>query len=155
VNEQEAEFIEAMGSYLSRVGMPRMAGRMWAYLLISDPPQQTAAQVADALHASRGSVSGSARLLASIGLIRRSTRRGERREFFEVPPGGTRELLGTAVAEYRAFVGIADRGLEAMADRAPGARARLQELRDVYAFLVAEFPALLERMDEERKGQVA
>src|SRR5258706_579760 len=60
----ESEFVEEMGQFLGTLGMTPMAGRMWGYLLICDPAEQTAAQIADALKASRGSVSGTARLLA-------------------------------------------------------------------------------------------
>ena len=66
----EDTFIEA-ASRVFGAGMPPMAGRMWAYLAICEPPNQTAAMIAERLHASRGSVSGIARLLEQVGLIRR------------------------------------------------------------------------------------
>ena len=34
---------------MASVGMTRMAGRMWGWLLICEPQEQTAAQIADAL----------------------------------------------------------------------------------------------------------
>ena len=34
--------------------MTPMAGRMWGWLLICEPPEQTAADLAEALQASRG-----------------------------------------------------------------------------------------------------
>ena len=63
-----------------------MAGRMWGWLLICDPPEQTAADLAEALQASRGSISGTARILSRAGMIRRTTRRGDRREYFSARP---------------------------------------------------------------------
>ena len=42
------------------LGMTPMAGRMRGWLLICDPPEQTAAELADALQASRGAISGAA-----------------------------------------------------------------------------------------------
>jgi hypothetical protein len=38
-----------------------------------------------------------------------------------------------------------------MAGKDPKLRQRLQELRDLYAFLEQEIPALLDRYDQERK----
>ena len=67
----EIQFVEEMGQFLGSIGMTPMAGRMWGFLLICEPPEQTAAQIAEALHASRGAISGTARLLAGPGLIRR------------------------------------------------------------------------------------
>ena len=58
-----------MGRFLAGLGMTPMAGRMWGYLLICEPPEQTAAQIAEALQASRGSV-----MLASAGAMYRQMR---------------------------------------------------------------------------------
>ena len=38
-----------MGQFLGGYGMTPMAGRMWGWLLLCDPPEQTAAQIAEAL----------------------------------------------------------------------------------------------------------
>ena len=47
--------------------MTPMAGRMWGWLLICEPPEQTAAEIAEALQASRGAISGTARILTTAG----------------------------------------------------------------------------------------
>ena len=65
MTEDEAAFVEAMGQYLGARGMTPMSGRMWAWLLICDPPEQTAEDLAVALQASRGAISGTAGLLTS------------------------------------------------------------------------------------------
>src|SRR5690349_21181500 len=83
----EEAFVEAMGQELATQGMPRMAGRVWGYLLIADPPEQSAQQIAERLAASRGAVSGAVRLLTAAGLIQRRTRRGDRREWLSAPEG--------------------------------------------------------------------
>jgi DNA-binding transcriptional regulator GbsR (MarR family) len=139
----ESQFVEEMGQFLGSIGMTPMAGRMWGYLLICDPPEQTAAQIADALRASRGAISGTARLLAGPGLIRRSTRPGDRREYFSAPPEALDSMLASAGAIYRQMREIAERGLAATADRPPDARAPLQEFRDVMAFVEQEVPRVV------------
>jgi DNA-binding transcriptional regulator GbsR (MarR family) len=75
----EDSFIEAMVRVLG-AGLPPMAGRMWAYLAICEPPECTAAEIAERLRASRSSVSGMARILEQSGLIHRGTKAGDRRE---------------------------------------------------------------------------
>ena len=55
-----------MGRYLGQYGLPPMAGRMWGWLLVCDPVEQTAGQLAEALHASRGSISGTGRMLSPL-----------------------------------------------------------------------------------------
>ena len=71
-----------------------MAGRMWGWLLICDPPEQTAGDIADALQASRGAISGTARILSSAGIIRRSTRRGRPSRVLLRAAGGPRAVHG-------------------------------------------------------------
>src|SRR3954463_15741622 len=110
-----------MGQFLASMGMTPMAGRMWGWLLISEPVEQTASDIAEALHASRGAISGTARLLAGSGLIRRTTRPGDRREDFSAPPEALDSILSSAAAIYRQMRQIAERGLAATANRSPAA----------------------------------
>src|SRR5436190_6274191 len=139
----EQQFVEEMGQFLARLGMTPMAGWMWGYLLICEPAEQTAAEVAEALQASRGAISGTARLLATSGLIHRATKPGDRREYFSAPPEGLDLLLGSAARIYQQMRTIAERGLEAVADRSVESRARLQEFHDVMAFVEREVPRVI------------
>ena len=148
----QSAFVEEMGQYLASYGMTPMAGRMWGWLLICEPPEQTAAQIAEALEASRGAISGTARILASAGMIRRTTRPGDRREYFSAPPEALDSMLVSASATYRRLREIAERGLAATTDHSPSARARLEEFRDVIAFIERELPLVIDRFLSERAG---
>jgi DNA-binding transcriptional regulator GbsR (MarR family) len=150
VTPGESQFVEEMGQFLGSLGMTPMAGRMWGYLLICDPPEQTAAQIADALHASRGAISGTARLLAGPGLVRRQTRPGDRREYFSAPPEALDSMLASAGAIYHQMGAIAERGLAATTDRSSESRARLEEFRDVMAFVEREIPRLVAEFLRDR-----
>ena len=145
--DNEDDFIEQAARVFG-AGMPPMAGRMWAYLAICEPPEQTAAMIAERLHASRGSVSGMARLLEQIGLIRRGTRPGDRREYFSIPPDNLHRLMEMAVYRLRQNREVAEAGLALIADRPPESQGRLRDIRDLYAFFEREWPAILARMHE-------
>jgi DNA-binding transcriptional regulator GbsR (MarR family) len=153
VTDEESAFVEEMGQALAGYGMTPMAGRMWGWLLICEPPEQTASDLAAALGASRGSISGTARILASAGMIRRTTRRGDRREYFSVAPETFNEFLGSAGRVYRYFREIAERGLLAIEDRPDASKARLREFRDVFAFVEREVPLIIDRFLQEHAGQ--
>jgi DNA-binding transcriptional regulator GbsR (MarR family) len=145
--KDEDAFIEEAARVFG-AGMPPMAGRMWAYLAICDPPEQTAAEIAERLKASRGSVSGMARLLESIGLIRRGTKAGNRRELFWIPPDALHRQMDAAVVRLRQTRELAEAGLALIAERPPESQARLRDIRDFYGFFEAEWPAILARMHE-------
>ena len=151
----ESQFVEEMGRFLASLGMTPMAGRMWGYLLICDPSEQTAAEVAEALQASRGAISGTAKLLATSGLIRRATKPGDRREYFSAPPEGLDMLLTSAAGIYRQMRAIAERGIDAMADRPPESKARLQEFHDVMGFVEREVPRVIAQYLRERAERTA
>jgi DNA-binding transcriptional regulator GbsR (MarR family) len=146
----ESEFVEEMGQFLASLGMTPMAGRMWGWLLICEPPEQTAAEIAEALHASRGAISGTARLLANAGLVRRATRRGDRREYFSAPAEALDAMLMSAASLYRQMRQIAERGLAAIADRPADSKTRLAEFRDVMGFVEIEVPRVIARFLAER-----
>jgi DNA-binding transcriptional regulator GbsR (MarR family) len=152
MTEGESAFVEEMGQALATYGMTPMAGRMWGWLLICEPPEQTAADLAEALQASRGAISGTARMLTTAGMIRRSTRRGDRREYFSAPPEALDSFLENAGQIYRRFRQMAERGLVALADRPPESRRRLEELRDVFAFVEREVPAIVDRFFRDQAG---
>ncbi len=155
MTNEQAAFVEELGQYLGSIGMTPMAGRMWGWLLICDPPEQTAAQLAESLQASRGAISGTARLLETLGFVRRVRRRGDRREYFSAPPGAFRSLIESAGAIYKRFREITEHGLGVVADLPPPARARIEEVHDFVAFVESTLPALLEQFIRERSAAQA
>ena len=146
----ESEFVEEMGQFLAGLGMTPMAGRMWGWLLICEPAEQTAAEIAEALHASRGAISGTARLLANAGLVRRSTKPGDRREYFSAPAEALDSMLMSAASLYRQMRRIAERGLAAIEGRPAESKARLEEFRDVMGFVEVEVPRVIARFLADR-----
>jgi predicted transcriptional regulator len=150
---QQSAFIEEMGQFLGGYGMTPMAGRMWGWLLLCEPPEQTAAEIADALGASRGAISGTARILTSAGFIRRTKKRGDRREYFSSPPEALDSMLTNAGVVYRRLREIAEHGVAAAGD-APGPRARMQEFHDVISFIESELPRTIDRFFRERSGDL-
>ena len=151
MTDEEAGFVEAMGQYMGGYGLTPVAGRLWAWLLICDPPAQTAAELAVALKASRGAISGAAASLASAGMIRRARRRGDRREYFSAPPGTFDAVLRSAGTAYGRLLAIVSDGLAA-GDGRNGNRERLQEVHDAVAFLARELPTLIDRHFAERRS---
>ena len=146
ISDEDA-FIEAAPRVFTP-GMPPMAGRIWAYLAICEPAEQTAGEIADRLRASRGSVSGMARLLEQIGLISRRTRSGDRREYFSIPPDALHRLMEVAIVPLRERRQLADEALALISDRPAESQARLRDIRDLYAFFEREWPDILARMHQ-------
>lgn len=142
----EKHFVEEFGVTLEQTGLPRMAGRIIGWLLVSDPPHQSADQLREGLSASKGSISTMTRLLIQIGLIERISLPGIRRDFFRVRPGAWRNMVRRGLEdEIKMVRQLAEKALELLADRPAPTRQWLEDMRNVHVFLEQELPALLER----------
>jgi DNA-binding transcriptional regulator GbsR (MarR family) len=147
---REKQFIEEVGLLFEMVGLPRMAGRVFGWLLISNPPHQSLGELAEALQASKGSISTMTRLLVQIGLIERISLPGQRRDYFRIKLNAWSELSKQRLTQIRAFRQLAERGLELLQGEDPHLLQRLEEMRDMHAFLERELPLMTERWEQQR-----
>lgn len=142
---RKQHYAEEIGLYFEQLGLTRMAGRIIGWLLVCDPPEQTMHQLAEALHASKGSISSMTRLLIQLGLVERISIPGERRDYFRLRKNAWGHVMEARLVEVRRLREMAERGLDVLADEPPAARRRLAEMRDLYAYFERELPALIAR----------
>lgn len=150
---EQTHFIEEVGLMFELVGFPRMSGRIFGWLLISDPPHQSTSELTEILQASKGSISTMTRLLIQIGLIERVSLPGDRRDYFQIKPHAWSQMTKQRMAQIAAFRKIAERGLGLMDASSPALKQRLQEMRDIHAFWERELPLLDERWEQEQEKQ--
>ncbi len=148
---EKKEFVEEVGIFFEQSGLPRMAGRILGWLLISDSPHQTTSELAEALMASKGSISTMTRLLIRIGLIERTSLPGKRRDYFRIKPGAWHQMFKVSLDQTTAFRQLAEHGLELLEGKAHVNRLSLEEMHNMYAFFERELPVLLERWEQECK----
>lgn len=152
ISDAERDFIEKAGVDFEETGIPRMAGRLFGWLLISDPPYQSPAELADVLHASKGSISTSVRLLQQMGFIERYVIPGSRHDYFRLPGDAINKVIRHGLLEeIKTFRTLAERGLEMTKSLPPKRKAWLKEMQNRYAYLEKAFPALLEKYGQEQK----
>lgn len=146
------QFVEEVGIVFEQTGLPRMAGRIFGRLLISNPPYQSTDELTEALMASKGSITTMTRLLIQIGLIERFCLPGIRHNYFRLRPDAWQRLMGHGLEdEIKMFRQLAERGLKLLTSKAPQNRKWLEDMRGIYAFLEREFPALMKRWEKEQK----
>jgi DNA-binding transcriptional regulator GbsR (MarR family) len=151
MNQPLAErFVEELGMLIElEAGAPRMVGRALGWLLVSDPSDQSAAELAHSLQASKGSISTATRVLLRMGLIERVRRRGERFDRFRAQPEAWDELLWRQ-DQFSAPRRVMQLGLEALADEPAERRAALEEMDALYAWWERRIPALKEEYLADR-----
>jgi hypothetical protein len=146
-------FIEDTALLYERAGHPRMAGRILAWLMICDPPYQTAGQIAAALSASKASVSTNVRMFVDFGIVERFTRPPERRDYYRLLPTMWPRALERALPLLAAFREIADRGLKLVEGHPEECRARVREMRAFYEFYETGVLDLLARWQATQGGE--
>jgi DNA-binding MarR family transcriptional regulator len=153
MDEKLWQFIDATGDWWAKAyGLPRMTGRVLALLLVCEPVEQTAAQLAEELNASKGSISGATGMLVRAGLADRLHVRGERADRFRLRPGAWDEQVrDQGAAEARALLA---QGLEALASEPAARRARLQEMDAFYAWWQSRVPALWDEWQQYKRAEL-
>jgi hypothetical protein len=151
VNEAAIErFIEQVGAQFElEAGTPRMVGRVFGWLLVCDPPEQTAAQLAERLQVSKGSISTATKVLVRIGMIERARSRGERFDRFIARPEAWDEFLWRQ-DQFSAPRRVWRLGLDALADEPRSRQARLEEIDAIYAWWEDRMPKLREEYLADR-----
>jgi len=148
---EKKRFVEDFGAIIERQGMPRMAGRIMGWLLISDKPYQTANDLMEALRASKASISTSTQLLIRLGFIERTSLLGERRDYFRIKPGALPQHTKATFAEITTFRELIERGLSLIEGEDNTNRQWLEEALSIYLFFEREWPVLMERWEQEHK----
>jgi|WetSurMetagenome_2_1015567.scaffolds.fasta_scaffold126926_1 DNA-binding transcriptional regulator GbsR (MarR family) len=151
---EEQDFIEHWSRILAAEGLPPVAGRLWAWLLVCEPAEQTAEQIAHAIGASRGAISGAARMLEPSGLILRTKRRGDRREYWRSAPDAVIRVLEAKERQVRPSLDVLSAALVALADRPEASLQRLSETHALYVQLAATFPSIVAHFRAQRVALV-
>ena len=85
LTDSDRRFIERLGLQAQSEGFSRIAGQLWATLIVSDGPVSSS-QLVDTLRVSKASVSTNTCFLERLGIVERRTMPGERQDFFAIRP---------------------------------------------------------------------
>lgn len=152
ISKKEMLYVEKVGLYFEQLTLPRMAGRIFGCLLISESPLVSMGEIVETLQASKSSISTMLRLLIRIELVEQVSLPRERRDHYRIHPDTWTNSLKERLKQAQTFRQLADEGLDVLAGSGRERRRRLEEMRGVYRLLEREIPGLMERWEEERKA---
>ena len=139
---------EQLALVLTSHGLQRMTARVLATLLFTEQRTMTMGELADRLHASSGAISGALKMLTSVGLAEQVPVPRSRRDHYRLRDDAWAVLFTNQNVTISAMQGAAEAGIAATGDGSL-ARHRLTQMRDFYAFLLGEIPALLDRWHQQ------
>ena len=148
--DEELTFADHLGRfYARRYGFPPMVGRVLGYLLVCAPPDQSIAELSDALLASRSAITGALDVLERLHSIRRSRAAGERMDRVRVDFSSA-QARGFDVTEYEELAELAREGLEVLQDAPPERRTPLAEMAVFADWLVERTRVLQQEWEQHR-----
>jgi DNA-binding transcriptional regulator GbsR (MarR family) len=152
MDPQEREFVDRMGLVMDRLGATRTMGRMYAWLMICDPPHQSLTDLATQLEVSKTAISTVARQLELAGMIERVPT-SSREHRYRVVGGGWAHVMRVQLAALRPAVEALDFGMSVIGDARPEQRARLEETKEFFAFTERDADEFLQRWQDYRKKE--
>lgn len=138
------EHVEAFSLIIEQFGFPRMAGRIFALLILTEQSYMTQAELTDLLQASTGSVSTMVRLLEQLGFVERVSLPGHRRDRFRVRPDPLVEMSKRRIEGAIHMIDIIEKANRSK-QIGPIATDRLERAESFYRFFHIEMELALVR----------
>ncbi|MFJ8916128.1 GbsR/MarR family transcriptional regulator [Amycolatopsis sp. NPDC102389] len=140
-NQDEVlKWVEQVATFcVEEWGLPPITGRILGLLMICDPPQRSAGEIAETIQASRASLTSNMRFLTVIGLIRKVRVPGDRTAYYRIEDDAWHKVIQRKLDSLAAFGDIAEQGLALAggegprAERIRTAQRSLTWLRDIAA----------------------
>lgn len=139
-----AQFTDRIGLLFEAEGQPRISGRLFGYLMVSDDPRSLD-QLAQALNVSKASVSTNARMLAEKGVLERVCRPGDRHDYYRVAPDLPSRTMAERLKRWQRFAEAVGEARRTLPIRSERVRARLRGYETAYTYMVGVIGQSLER----------
>jgi DNA-binding transcriptional regulator GbsR (MarR family) len=152
LSKAEQSFVENTGLAVEKTGAPRIMGRILGLLLIARNPMSLE-ELAQSLRVSKASVSTNARLCERSRFVRRVSKPGDRRVYYEISPSPFEQMLRARTSALSEILELIEQGIEAVDETNEAGKARLRHTREFYLFLREEMGALLDRWHERKESK--
>ncbi len=125
LDEATLTFIEDFAFAWGSAGNPRMEGRVFALLLITNESHLSLSRIAELLKASTGAVSMSTRALMNLGFIKPHSIPGDRNRYFHTEQDVWGSFLAAERKDYTRINAAIEFGIDILPDGDTAARTRL------------------------------
>ena len=149
-SKKEDQLIEKFGGFIEKNGgLPRIAGRIFGYLLICDPPEQTAGQVIERLSIAKSSFSTMIRLLLATNLIEETSKPGERARYYKLKEQAYEDMLLKQLQSFSSIRVLFHEAKVLLKNKDSSVKKRVYEIDRLYGFLEEEMPLLIDKWNKK------
>ncbi len=136
-DEQVRNWVEQLAVFAAgQYGVAMVTGRVLGWLMICDPPQQSAGHIARAIGSSRSSVAGSLRFLTAAGFVQQGRQPGDRVVRYRIDNDAWMAVLHRRLAALVLFREVAQDGIQLVGPADPRSE-RMRAARDSFDWLDA------------------
>lgn len=125
------KLIEDFGLFFEQYGFPRIFGRIYGLLLLTDEPHLSLEQIANELKISKASASTLARQLQAMTMIAKSSVPGDRRDYYKVADDGHIRTVQMKLSSALTLSSLIQRGVR-LEGLAPPTHHRLKRMEHFY-----------------------
>ncbi|GAA4670304.1 hypothetical protein GCM10023347_25110 [Streptomyces chumphonensis] len=147
----ERSFVDEVAHhYHTAHGVTWEKGRVMAWMIISDPPEQTLEQICAAVDATPEAIEQLIEQLTLAGLYQRVEEPGREPRYRLVDDGYPKAVSDT-FASWPEYHRIFQFGLEALADAGAERRKRVAEIEELFGHIVGDLADMSRRWEEHRR----
>ncbi|HEY9504836.1 MAG TPA: MarR family transcriptional regulator [Gemmatimonadales bacterium] len=134
MDARTSRFTERVASLFEHDGLPPIAGRIFALLLLSEEPRSLD-QLSEELGVSKASASTNARLLAQFGLIEPIRRPGSRRDYYRAADDLFERSMARLLERWREFTDVIGEGRHTLPLATPVVRESLGRYEEALRYM--------------------
>ncbi|MCT4583265.1 MAG: hypothetical protein N4A35_17805 [Flavobacteriales bacterium] len=139
---EKDQYIEQVGLFYEKYGLPKMAGRILGYLIASSTENNSFDDLMNALQASKGSISGNLKLLTNQKMIEKHMVTGIRQSYYRIATNSLNNMIASKVASIGLFKDIIAKGIALNDNDESWVKNELKSIHSYYEFLENEIPKL-------------
>lgn len=129
------DWVERVATFFAeRYALPPITGRILGWLMVCDPAEQSAGEIAAAIGASRASLTTTMRFLTASELVRRRSRPGKRTTYYQIDDDAWEKVIRQRIASMAAFCRITEDAIRLLGPANPRA-GRVKAAHDIFLWM--------------------
>ena len=142
-------FVERAGLLWENDGLPRIAGRIFGLMLVTDGALSLD-EIADTLGVSKASVSTDTRLLERMGFIERVSKPGDRKDYYQQTETSFERAIAERIRRMHELEALIESGRELALGKV--ARDRLADHHFAFSQITKSLETTLEALQERHRS---
>ena len=143
------QFIERGGLLWEAEGLPRIAGRIFALVLVSENALSLD-EIAETLGVSKASASTDTRLLERIGYVERVSKPGDRKDYYQSSERSFERAMAERIRRMQEFEAFLESGKD-IAIGSAAVRERIGDYHFAFSRITTALETALEAMQEKHR----